>query len=60
MFKIMMLDSDEEKAKLSNEFIDVVGKEIDPLLKDAKPFFGGSEKPTLAEVWCSAKKYERY
>lgn len=56
----MMLDSDEEKAKLSNEFIDVVGKEIDPLLKDAKPFFGGSEKPTLAEVWCSAKKYERY
>ncbi|EOA91997.1 hypothetical protein ACJQWK_03607 [Exserohilum turcicum] len=50
LFKIMMLDSDEEKAKLSNEFIDVVGKEIDPLLKDAKPFFGGSEKPTLAEA----------
>ena len=45
-----MLDSDEEKAKLSKELVDVVGKEIEPLLKDAKPFFGGSGKVTLAEV----------
>jgi glutathione S-transferase len=30
--------------------VSVVGKEIEPLLKDAKPFFGGSDKVTLAEV----------
>jgi glutathione S-transferase len=46
----LMLDSEEEKAKLSQEFVDTVGKEIEPLLKDAKPFFGGSDKITLAEV----------
>jgi glutathione S-transferase len=46
--------SEDEKAKLSQEFVDVIGKEIDPLLKDAKPFFGGSQKVTLAEVnWLS-------
>lgn len=27
-----------------------MGKEIEPLLKDAKPFFGGSSKVTLAEA----------
>ncbi|KAH8636149.1 hypothetical protein IG631_07983 [Alternaria alternata] len=47
-----MAGSEDEKAKLSQEFVDVVGKEIEPLLKDAKPFFGGSQKVTLAEVHC--------
>ena len=41
---------DEEKEKLSKQFVDIVGKEIEPLLKNASPFFGGSEKITLAEV----------
>jgi glutathione S-transferase len=45
-----MLDSEEEQAKLGQEFVDIVTKEIEPLLKDAKPFFGGSQKVTLAEV----------
>lgn len=49
-FKILVQDSEEEKEKLVTEFVDLVGKEIEPLLKDAKPFFGGSEKLTLAEV----------
>jgi glutathione S-transferase len=49
-YKILMSGSEDEKAKLSQEFVDVVGKEIDPLLKDAKPFFGGSQKVTLAEA----------
>jgi hypothetical protein len=34
-------------------FADAIVKEIEPLLKDvteSKPFFGGSEKLTLAEV----------
>jgi len=49
-FNILKLDSDEEKEKLAKEFVGVVGKEIEPLLKDASPYFGGSEKLTLAEV----------
>jgi glutathione S-transferase len=28
----------------------LVGKELEPLLKDAAPFFGGSSKVTLAEA----------
>lgn len=49
-YKILMLDSEEEKEKLVQEFVEVVKKEIEPLLKDAKPFFGGSDKLTMAEV----------
>jgi glutathione S-transferase len=49
-YKILLSGSEDEKAKLSQEFVDVVGKEIEPLLKDAKPFFGGSQKVTLAEA----------
>ena len=45
-----MQDSPEEKERLAKEFVDVVAKEIEPLLKDAAPFFGGSAKMTLAEA----------
>ena len=37
----------EEKAGL---IIAAIKKEIEPLLEDANPFFGGSEKMTLAEA----------
>ena len=50
LFKILLASSEEDKAKLSKEFVDIVAKEIEPLLKDARPFFGGSGKVTLAEV----------
>lgn len=59
-FKILMQDSEEEKEKLSQELVETVKKEIEPLLKDAKPFFGGSEKVTLAEVRSPVKKLEHY
>ncbi|CAO2655867.1 Nn.00g046700.m01.CDS01 [Neocucurbitaria sp. VM-36] len=49
-FQILRQDSNEEKEKLGKEFVDIVAKEIEPLLKDAKPFFGGSGKVTLAEA----------
>jgi len=49
-FQILRQESDEEKEKLSKSFVDIVTKEIEPLLKDAQPFFGGSTKLTLAEV----------
>jgi glutathione S-transferase len=49
-FQILRKDSVEEKEALAKEFLSIVEKEIEPLLKDAAPFFGGSEKLTLAEV----------
>jgi len=48
-FLILKADG-AEKEKLAKEFVDLVGKEVEPLLKDAKPFFGGSSKVTLAEA----------
>lgn len=50
LHQILRKDTLEEKDQLANDFIAVIGKEIEPLLKDAKPFFGGSEKFTLAEA----------
>ncbi|KAF1845375.1 thioredoxin-like protein [Cucurbitaria berberidis CBS 394.84] len=49
-FQILLKESDEDKEKLAKELVDIVGKEIEPLLKNAKPFFGGSAKLTLAEA----------
>ncbi|RFU27034.1 hypothetical protein B7463_g9298, partial [Scytalidium lignicola] len=39
-----------EKEEATEKFVAAVEKEIEPLLKDANPFFGGSSKLTLAEV----------
>lgn len=49
-FQIMRADDETKKEELAKEFLQKVGKEIEPLLKDAKPFFGGSSKVTLAEA----------
>ena len=49
-FKILLEDSEEEKEKLTQELISTVKKEIEPLLKDAEPFFGGSSRLTFAEA----------
>jgi len=49
-YKILLEESEEKKEELVKEFLDLVKKEIEPLLKDASPFFGGSEKLTLAEA----------
>jgi glutathione S-transferase len=40
----------EEKEKLAKETVAAIEKEIEPLLANAAPFFGGKDKPTLAEV----------
>lgn len=48
-FQILRAEEDK-KEELVKEFLEKVGKEIEPLLKDAKPFFGGSSKVTLAEA----------
>ena len=40
----------EEKEKLGRDIVAAVEKEIEPLLKGAGPFFGGSKVMTLAEA----------
>jgi len=42
--------SEEEKEELAGKLVDAVITEVEPLLQDAKPFFGGSSKLTLAEL----------
>jgi len=50
LFGSMRAGSEEEKNEAAGKLVDVVVKELEPLLGDAKPFFGGSERLTLAEV----------
>ena len=50
MFGAMSAATEEEKEAKADELVAVMEKEVEPLLKDAAPFFGGSEKMTLAEV----------
>ncbi|ROT38195.1 thioredoxin-like protein [Sodiomyces alkalinus F11] len=49
-FKSVTAKTDEEVEEAGRATVDAVVKEIEPLLADAAPYFGGSEKPTLAEV----------
>jgi glutathione S-transferase len=49
-FKAFSAKTVEEAEGFAAEFVKGIVKEIEPLLEDARPFFGGSEKLTLAEV----------
>ena len=46
----MVSASEGAKEKEVAALVDVIVKEVEPQLKDAKPFYGGSSKLTLAEV----------
>ena len=47
----LMRNADPSTAEeKTTELVAVIGKEIEPLLEDAKPYFGGSDKVTLAEA----------
>lgn len=46
----LQLAEGAEQEAVAAKFVEAVVKEIEPLLQDAKPFFGGSDKFTLAEV----------
>ena len=48
--KAVTQDSEEEKERLAKQLVAVVEKEVEPLLEDAAPFFGGSSKLTFAEA----------
>jgi len=41
---------EKERAELGTKLVDAVVKELEPLLSDAAPYFGGSDKLTLAEI----------
>ncbi|KAI5798007.1 putative glutathione S-transferase [Peziza echinospora] len=49
-FQLGALPGTEAHTNFGNEFVAAIEKELEPLLHDAAPFFGGSDKPTLAEV----------
>jgi glutathione S-transferase len=50
LYPQILAKTEEEKTEKMNAFVNAVVKEIEPLLKDAAPFFGGSSRLTLAEV----------
>lgn len=49
-YQMLMKEDKAEQKALAAEFVEKLTKEIEPLLKDVAPFFGGSKKLTLAEV----------
>ncbi|PNS15017.1 hypothetical protein CAC42_2246 [Sphaceloma murrayae] len=50
MYPTLLAGTEEEKEKLGQEMLAAVEKEIEPLLKEAGPYFGGSSRLTMAEV----------
>ncbi|KAK4238405.1 thioredoxin-like protein [Achaetomium macrosporum] len=50
VFGVYRAKTDEELASLVETAVTGVVKEVEPKLADANPFFGGSDKLTLAEV----------
>lgn len=47
---VMKASNDQEKEDKCREWAAAVEKEIEPLLADAAPYFGGSKDLTLAEA----------
>ncbi|EMD00878.1 hypothetical protein BAUCODRAFT_187903 [Baudoinia panamericana UAMH 10762] len=50
LYMAILRASEHEKDAKVDEWIAAFEKEIEPLLKDASPFFGGSKQLTFAEV----------
>jgi glutathione S-transferase len=51
LYAVIRTTNDEEKKTKADEWVKAIEKEIEPLLHDANPFFGGSKEMTLAEVF---------
>ncbi|KAH8698510.1 thioredoxin-like protein [Talaromyces proteolyticus] len=49
-YRAIEAKTDEDAEELGKRYVDAVVKEVEPLLQDADPFFGGSDKLTMAEV----------
>lgn len=52
-FGILMQPTEEARQANADEFVGAVEKGLDPLLRGANPFFGGSEKLTLVECFAA-------
>lgn len=52
LFAGIYAEGDAEKRRTGDELVKAIKDEIEPLLADAAPFFGGSATLTLAEVHC--------
>lgn len=50
LFKLFEASTPSDEEHIIEEAIEGIASEIEPLLVDAAPFFGGNEKLTLAEV----------
>lgn len=50
LFKLFEAPTKDEEEKVVEEAVTSLVAEVEPLLADANPFWGGSEKLTLAEV----------
>lgn len=50
LFKLFEAPTDADAEKVIDEAVAGLLREVEPLLNDANPFFGGSDKLTLAEV----------
>lgn len=50
LFQIFRAKQGAEKEEVAEKYVDAIVKEIEPLLQDAAPYFGGASKFTLAEV----------
>lgn len=50
LFKLFEAPTDVDVEKVIDEAVAGLLREVEPLLNDANPFFGGSDKLTLAEV----------
>ncbi|KAK7885230.1 hypothetical protein LTR67_010721 [Exophiala xenobiotica] len=50
MFRLVGADNPQTQAKLVDECIALLEKEIEPLLADANPYFGGSDRITVVEA----------
>ena len=50
LFKLFEAPTEADADNVADEAVAGLLREVEPLLHDAKPFFGGSDKLTLAEV----------
>lgn len=50
LFPLFMASGEEAKSEIVTKIVAAVEKEIEPLLKNAAPFFNGSQELTLAEA----------
>lgn len=50
LFRLFEAESKADTEAIVEDAVDGIVKEVEPLLADASPFFGGSDKLTLAEV----------